>query len=360
MSVGDRNKFARDFTQTKLDNADLSTITDFSNLSDLDSLQEVLTDLIEVKAAGFRGVVATAIVGMEIDAAYDPLNNFYGCNPRSIFEQGIVNAFRNRIPSGKSDPLNVAKNVNVLDDGWVKGKRPEKSARAAVNYLIEITKSKDDRRRLLIELFYYRLVGYANSISSIRIAAPKREYVSNQEFSTICCRLISGYPESGTVPQFIIFKLLEALFENSDITVEGGLESVFGTNTTSKKPADIWLEKDGVPINLFEITVKKVDYKRLDDCFDSLAAMGILHLPVQFICRLPTDVSELNPLVNGGATSQGKLFDFNDIDEFTRSICAILSTDQIRQIIVDIQSFMQETGRPVKTKEGWNVILETL
>jgi hypothetical protein len=360
MSVEDRNNFACHFTQTKLDDADQSTITDFSDLPDLDKLQEVLTNLIEGKVAGFRGIVATAIVGMEIDATYDPINNFYGCNPRSIFEQGIVRAFRNRIPSGKSDPLNVAKNVNILDDGWIKGKRPEKSARAAVNYLIEITKSHGNRRRLLIELFYYRLVKYANSISSINIVVPKNEVISNQEFATICCKLINEYPESGTIPQFIVFKLLESLFENSDVKVEGGLESVFGTNTTSKKPADIWLEKDGKPINLFEITVKKVDYKRLNDCFDSLAAMNILHLPVQFICRLPIDVYGIRPLINGGKTSQGKIFEFSDIYEFVRSLCAILSLYQIEKIIVDIQLFMEEINRPVKTKEGWNTILTTL
>ena len=360
MNVKDRNDFARTFTEGQLDKAESASAATFSKLHDLNALNDTLTNLIEIKVAGFRGIIATAIVGLEIDPHYDPLNNFYGCNPRSIFEQGIVNAFRNRIPSGKSDPLNVAKNVNVLDDGWVKGKRPERAAQAAVDYLSEIVQASGSRKSLLIELFYYRLVKYARSISAIKIVAPKRDTISNQAFAIICDRMINEYPESGTIPQFLIFKLLEALFKDSEIVVEGGLESVFGTNTTSKKPADIWLEQDGIPINLFEITVKKVDLKRLDDCFDSLAQLNLLHLPVQFVCRLPRDVSDLGPLTHGGLLAQGKLFDFQDISEFVRSICSILSVGQIKEILNDIQSFMKETGRPVKTKEGWNTIMNSI
>lgn len=307
MNVKDRNNFARMFTEEQLDKAEAASADTFGALHDLDALNDMLTSLIEIKAAGFRGIIATAIVGLEIDPSYDPLNNFYGCNPRSIFEQGIVNAFRNRIPSGKSDPLNVAKNVNVLDDGWIKGKRPETAAKAAVDYLGEIVQAPARRKSILVDLFYYRLVKYAHSIAAINITVPNRDKISNQEFAIICDRMIYEYPESGTIPQFLIFKLLEALFAESEIVVEGGLESVFGTNTTSKKPADIWLEKDGLPINLFEITVKKVDFKRLDDCFDSLAQLNLLHIPVQFICRLPRDVCDLGHLTNGGILAQGKV-----------------------------------------------------
>ena len=361
MTKDERNAFAESYTEDKLDKAANGSLEDFASLKDLPSLEAILNDLINVKVAGFRGVVATSIVGLAIDPGFDPLNKFYDCNPRSIFEQGIVNAFQSRcIPSGKSDPLNVAKNVNQLDEGWISGKRPEKSARGAVNYLTEIMSADSTRRELLIDLFYLKLVEYANARASIKVEVPDREQLSNQEFSHICNRLILEYPESGTVPQYMIFKLLESVYQNSTISVEGGLESVFGTNTTSKKPADIWLEENGEPINLFEITVKKVDFKRLNDCFDSLATLKLLHLPVQFICRLPADVSDLGELRNNGASAQGKLFDFQDISEFVRSLVTLLSEKQIGFILDDIDAFMKETRRPVKTKEGWNTILGEL
>lgn len=93
MNVKDRNNFARMFTEEQLDKAEAASADTFGALHDLDALNDMLTSLIEIKAKGFRGMVATAIVGLEIDPSYDPLNNFYGCNPRSIFEKGIANAF---------------------------------------------------------------------------------------------------------------------------------------------------------------------------------------------------------------------------------------------------------------------------
>lgn len=78
------------------------------------------------------------------------------------------------------------------------------------------------------------------------------------------------------------------------LTVVGGEESVFGTNTTSKKAADIWVEEDGKPVNLYEITVKKkVDIKRLSDSLHALHALHALHdmnvldSNIHIICRLP-------------------------------------------------------------------------
>lgn len=78
------------------------------------------------------------------------------------------------------------------------------------------------------------------------------------------------YPESGSVPQFIVARLLAHLYSQSSVTVEGGEESVFGTNTTSKKPADIWTSQNGNILNLYEVTVKAISLKRLDDCIGTL------------------------------------------------------------------------------------------
>ncbi|WP_222422822.1 hypothetical protein, partial [Yersinia bercovieri] len=102
-----------------------------------------------------------------------------------------------------------------------------------------------------------------------------------------------SYPESGTIPQFVISKILSSLYKQSSINVIGGDESVFGTNTTSKKPADIWLEDEGKILNLYEITVKKIDYKRLDDSIQSLVDTDSLDKPILFICRLPYDINTL-------------------------------------------------------------------
>lgn len=356
MSTLERNERAKQFIINKLNLA--STLNDdhFKSLKNFHSLSEILNNLINVSAMGFRGVVATAITGKYLNPSYDPLNSFYDCNPRSIFEQGIFYAFQNKIPCGKSDPLNVAKNINVLNEEWAKGKRPQKAAQAAVDYLREIEAEKGDAQELLIDLFFFKLLEYANSITAIETILPVEQDWSNQLFGSKLLKFILEFPESGTTPQLVISRLLEKVYENSTVNVEGGDESVFGTNTTSKKPADIWLESDGVPFSLFEITVKKVDFKRLDDCVQSLNAVGLLSLPLHFICRLPIDINTLSGVENGVLNYKGKTFNFLDISAFIYALSSLLTGDQINEVMHELQLFVQKIERPVKTKNGWIAI----
>ncbi len=353
MSTLERNEKAKQYVEKKLDF--VATLDDdyFIKLNDLHDLSVILNDLINVSAMGFRGVVATAITGKYLDKSYDPLNNFYACNPRAIFELGIFYAFENRVPCGKSDPLNVAKNINVLNEEWAKGKRPQKAAQAAVDYLRIIESRQGDDQELVIDLFFYKLLEYANSITAIETKLPDEQEWSNQLFASKLVRFVLEYPESGTTPQLVISRLLEKVYENSNVKVEGGDESVFGTNTTSKKPADIWLELDGSPFSLFEVTVKKVDFKRLDDCIQSLSTVDLLDLPLHFICRLPADIDTLHGINDGILKYKGKTFNFLDIRFFIHSLSSLLKGTQIDEVMHELQAFVQKIDRPVKTKEGW-------
>jgi len=356
MDVTQRNENAKQFILDKLEF--VSTLTEFyfESLDDYFLLKSTLNSLINVSAKGFRGVVATAITGKFLEPTYDPLNNFYGCNPRSIFEQGIFYAFENRVPCGKSDPLNVAKNINVLDDEWAKGKRPQSAAQAAVDYLRKIEGTEGETQEKIINFFFFKLLEYANSITNIEISLPENQEWPNQLFASKLSQFVLEYPESGTIPQLVISKLLNKVYAESTVIVEGGDESVFGTNTTSKKPADIWLEINNTAFNLFEITVKKVDAKRLDDCIQALNSLDMLNIPVTFICRLPTDISTLQGIEYGMLNYKGKVFNFVDICSFIHSLSSLLSSNQITEILDELQLFVQEIDRPVKTKEGWTII----
>lgn len=357
MNANERNIRAREFVTDKLDSVSKLDINHFSHaISNFQKISNTLDDLIDVKSMGFRGVVATAITGKYLDESYDPLRNFYGCNPRSIFEKGIFYAFEGRVPCGKSDPLNVAKNVNVLDEEWAKGKRPATAAKAAVEFLRELDRASTKEERLLVDLFFFKLKTYADKVSRIPIALPKETGLSNQLFASKLVRFVNEYPESGTIPQFVIYKLLHQIYDHSSISIVGGDESVFGTNTTSKKPADLWLSINDTPVNLFEVTLKKVDYKRLDDCLQSLKSVGMLDHQVSFICRLPTDVSELDDYKDGTLKYNGKTFNFVHIDDFIRSTTVLLFDSQIKNLQQGLVGFVGDINRPIATKEGWTHI----
>ncbi|TCS61601.1 hypothetical protein [Varunaivibrio sulfuroxidans] len=359
MSTDVRNKKAQEFIERKLEHVASLSEADFSALTDYEQLKTTLQNLIFTKAMGFRGVVATAITGQFIDAQYDPLNRFYDCNPRAIFEQGIFYAYQGRIPCGKSDPLNVAKNTNVLDENWAQGKRPQVAAQAAVDYLRYIQSAPAEERESLVDFFFFKLVEYAATVAAIAVCAPDERGLSNQKFAHKCSTFLLEYPESGTVPQFVVSRLLQKLYDGSCNKIEGGDESVFGTNTTSKKPADIWLELDGNPVNLFEITVKKIDKKRLDDCIEALDSLSLLDRPVQFICRIPEDIQELDGVQNNALNFKGKTINFVDIRQFIYSISSLLTASQIEEILLELRGFIEDIGRPIKTKTGWNEIFKT-
>lgn len=357
--IAERNNSGKYYVNTRLGVAKTKGLEDFPEFSISTEVYELLSDLIEVNAKGFRGVVVTALTGLHLDDGYDPLNNFYGCNPRSIFESGIWYALQeNGIPCGKSDPLNVAKNANQLNEDWAKGRRPQSAAMAVVKFLRIVMSSGKAKRARLIDFFFFRLWKYAESVTSYKLVEISSSLESRQILGNRLVDFTLQYPESGNLPQYLVSQLLLGVFGCSQIQVIGGNESVFGTNTTSKKPADIWLEVDSIETNLYEITVKPVSKKRLDDSIDALNSTGHLNHSVTFICRLPIDVAELD-VINGSYTYRGKIFDFIDYHSFCCSLCAILSDDDFSIMLNNVAEFVQDMHISMKTKAGWNEFFKT-
>lgn len=353
-----RNEKAKKYVTDKLTIASEKNESDFISLTRYSEFSVMLEFLIDTKPRGFKGLVATALTGMHLDENYDPIGNFYGCNPRSIFEQGIYFAFQdfpNKIPSGKSDPLNVAKNATKLDRVWASGKRPESAALAVVNFLQEVVDSTVERDEL-INFYFFRLLRHAKLLAAVSITVPDSNTLSQQEIGHRLVRFTYQYPESGTIPQHIVSLLFDAIYEHSSHVVIGGGESAFSTNTTSNKAADIWVEENLQPINLYEITVKKIDNKRLDDSLHALNDMELLNSNIHFICRLPEDVSTLGTLVDGTYNYRGKQFNFIDLKSFILSLISLLKTEQLENIIGELTSFVESVDRPIETKNGWNSI----
>lgn len=357
--IAERNSSGQYYVNTRLGVAKTKSEEDFHEFGSSTEVHKLLTELIEVNAKGFRGVVVTALTGLHLNETYDPLNNFYGCNPRSIFEGGIWYALQeNGVPCGKSDPLNVAKNVDQLNEHWAQGRRPQSAAMAAVKFLRIVMSSGKSKKARLIDYFFFRLWKYAESVTGYELSEIKQSSASRQMLGNRLVEFTLKYPESGNLPQYFVAQLLAGVFRTSAIDVIGGEESVFGTNTTSKKPADIWLEIDGNETNLYEITVKPVSKKRLDDSLDALNSTGHLNHSVTFICRLPTDVVDLD-VVDGSYTYNGKRFDFIDYQSFCCSLCVLLNDNDFSIVLKNIGDFVNDMHTSMRTKAGWNEFFKT-
>lgn len=318
----------------------------------------ILERLIPVKAAGFRGIVLTAIVGKQLDPGYDPATDFYGSSPRTLFEKGIYYALQeHRVPCGKSDPLNVAKNAQVIDATWAKGRRPESAAMAAVEYIqfIQSNWHNEKYREDLIAMFFSRLWEYAEFCMSADVPLAAFEGTPPVSIASKLAKFTVYFPEGGAIPQLVVGTLIAKLREGDQnyAKVDGVLESVFGTNTTSKKPADVWEEMaDGTIGQLYEITAKPVDQKRLEDCVESLKAMDLSGKIVTFICRLPQDIASL-AVADNILLHQGAMFQFIDINDFIRTCFCILSPVRQSEVIDAVDQFVKDTNRKVAVKNGW-------
>lgn len=320
---------------------------------------KILEELIPIKANGFRGVVLTVIVGMHLDKNFNPTENFYDCNPRSIFEKGIFYALTEaNVPCGKSDPLNVAKNARKIDKAWALGKRPESAALAAAKYISLLWTSRGTPKYdKLVKLFFQRLYSYSVFVESQNV---NYEHTAGNFNGVAVAQKLARFtiecPEGGATPQFIVGLLLHFLrLGNTQFkSVLGFDESVFGTNTTSKKPADVWeVQADGSIGKLYEITVKTIDLKRLDDCVDSLMMQRLADKEVIFICNLPSNASTLD-ITDGLTTHKGMQLQFADIKAFVCSGFLLLDNEAQSAYITILQKFIFSSTRAVATKNYWS------
>lgn len=318
----------------------------------------VLERLIPIKSDGFRGVTLTAIMGKFVRADINPSTEFSSINPRSIFEKGIRPVLkRHRIPTGASAPLNVAKNIQVLDEKWAEGRKPESAALAAVDYIRRVNRHWPDvdMRNDLIMMFLQRLVQYAAEVAAHDVELASIDGVIPISLARRLADFALSYPEGGSLPQFVVGALLaESRSTDSQYSPVSGVEaSVFGTNTTSSKPADLWETLlDGSLANLYEVTCKAVDVERLNAAVDSFAKLNLPTSVITFVCRIPEDCSTLD-LLDGALVHRGVPFQFIDFAAFVETVFVMLTSTKQLAVLERIASFIADPARAVKTKAAW-------
>lgn len=318
----------------------------------------LLEQLIPIRVVGFRGVVLTAMVGKALNPAFDPTTDFYACHPRSIFEKGIYYALvENGVPCGKSDPLNVAKNAQSLDANWARGRSPEAAALAAVAYIDLLHRHWSDEtyRETLIALFFDHLWKFAQFCQSRNTPLASFSGIAPVVLASRLADFVAAHPEGGATPQLVVGTLIRVLrLGDANFSgVNGVDESVFGTNTTSKKPADVWENlADGSIGMLYEITAKPIDRKRLDDCIETLHRQDIQNRIVTFICRLPDDVRTLT-LLEGALLHAGMAVQFLDMRSFILTTFCLLDAVKQAAVITFVDDYVKATNRKTTTKDGW-------
>ena len=263
-----------------------------------DTLYQFSSKTLKGKSAskGFAGVALVAVLGRLLKPDYRPHQNFYDIHPRSLFEKFIFPVLREyRAPIGKSDPLNVAKNIGQINLEWARGKDPESAARAAVQLTEWASDANETQLQHMLEgmMWWYLTLGrwLGHTLEAPQYADQALDVVY------LCSELIKKAPAGGYSAQAIVGLMLKMrlLFWQSPLLLEGLGESVYSTNTTSKKAGDFILCTESQNL-VYEVTTKKIDLKRLEDSFDatmSTRKKGTHSTEVVFLCTLE-NVSELS------------------------------------------------------------------
>lgn len=224
----------------------------------------------ESKTISYREIILVILVGRKLDDAYRAYENFYGCNPRPVFENPMKDFFDiHGFPHTKSGPLNIAKASTMINEEWAARRRPKIEA----DYVVELVKLIDSQKeRFRTDLGVDLMRKYIASAQHIKELAVKLAPSTDPIYlEQLCRRMIKCVPDAGNTPQHIVGYLLESyhMALHTGIVVSGTNDSASTTSTTSKKPGDINEEgPDGSIYKVYEITIKPFDRPRIVDSYD--------------------------------------------------------------------------------------------
>lgn len=241
---------------------------------------------------GHREIILTIILARLLNPRFKASENFYACNPRSLFEKPIRKALREyAIPHRKSGPLNVAKNSKKINSVWATDKHGGEIAMNVVKIVkkIELVSISDLKRFALA--FVARYKQEAKRIKEMEVNLPPQE--NPVHISKLCIDLINSVPDGGATPQITVGLLMETINNDrkNNVVVSGHRDSVSATNTTSKKPGDIIEKINSEAELIYEVTTKKFGDDRLIESHEAVMAYNQKIKDVFVICR-PEDVPE--------------------------------------------------------------------
>jgi hypothetical protein len=335
----------------------------FGELFDFDKVAKVLDGRVRDWDKGFSGIVLTAIVGRLLDMKFDPSDNFYACNPRSLFELCIRPVLRERhkAPMGKSDPLNVAKGTKRLDDNWAnrgRGGKVNPSAAATVKLVQWIAIANKHQLEKLLRAVVWVYLGLRNlkaqTLSSITLGPGLDDAIY------VVQKLIGEATAGGATAQIIVEAILLAQHEQtqSKDVVKGVGGSVNATNTTSGKPADVWEEYDD-SLHGYEVTTKYVDTNRVQDSANSVHAYlqrtkkDIKYVEITFLCHLPlVHVEALGSNISF-VDESGIQFHFVELYQWLIIMLERIGADGRENVLASIAEYAQQPDTDYSVKHAW-------
>jgi hypothetical protein len=304
---------------------------------------------------GHRELVLTVLLTRLVYPDYKATDDLYKHHPRSVYEKPVRLAFREHgIPHKKSGPLNVAKNIRKLNMDWATDKNDERVAVSAVKIVEKIEQVSKSELESFAAAYISRYKQEATRIKDMEVKlAPQENPIFIAE---LCNDLINNVPDGGATAQFIVGSLMEMsnAARQSEVAVNGHLDSVSATNTTSKKPGDVIEALSDKTELVYEITTKAFNDDRLMESHEAVSVYSEDIADVFVICR-PADVPdalETTPTAYLMASTQYQQLSyyFVNIYQYIQSELLFVPTDARKDFYETLVAYVNDTNRAEKVK----------
>lgn len=334
-----------------------------------ENVKELLDAIFECNSWGFREILLVIAIGRTLDNSFKASTGFYDCNPRAIYEGPIrAKLLENGIPHRKSGPLNVAKATVGINKQWATQRRPADVAMKVVGVVGKLEKYDTKELKDFTIYIISKFLDEATRVEDLNIEIDPQ--ADPFYLADLCYSLIDEVPDLGNTPQRIVGELMKHKYQqlNPDLIVEGFKDRASVTNTTSKKPGDITLEREnGTILRIFEVTVKPFNKQRVMESYESVRdhdkRAGIQTREVFVICRekdVPQD--ELDELKTRQKYYFGRLvyrdltYIYIDIYEWIISILMELTTVSRIEFYKSLNQYISNPSTSEKVKRLWGKI----
>lgn len=313
-------------------------------------------------AWGFREILFLVGVERLRNPAYKASEDFYSCNPRTLYEGPLRNALlRHGIPCRKSGPLNIAKAAQAINEEWAAHREPAAVGMATVRLIKKIEAlNPRDLESFMIGLCKRYLLEATRIQELAFVPQPDAEPT---HLFMLCGQLIVREPDGGNTPQKIVGLLLEAYHKavGSGVVVDGHHDSAHTTSTTSKKWGDITEISNGILQSVYEVTVKSFNETRLKDSYESIRACDdekkMRTSEVLVICRkadvIKGAVGGSGLIYLGAYACQDLLFHFLEINEWIQSQLLRMPVAARLLFHKQLTNYIAEPNTSEKVKRCW-------
>lgn len=308
---------------------------------------------------GHREITLTILLARMLDPQFKASENFYACNPRSIYEKPIRDLLRKHgVPHKKSGPLNVAKNSQRIDEVWAHNKRGDGMALVVAKLVKKIESVPATKLQKFALAYVQRYLLEAKKVAKLSYkVTPTKDPIF---LSSLCRDLISHVPDGGATPQVIVGILIEHFNagNKSSIKTSGHLDSVSTTNTTSKKPGDVMEEFQDSSRRIYEVTVKMFSPDRMIESYEAIKAFDKDNsiTEVYVICRkndVPEEIEShpMSSYVLGTAKYQDLLYYFVDIFDWVQEKLLFMTIESRGKFYEALAAHINQVNTSEKVKK---------